>query len=671
MGIFLAVLAAPVANAQRCAGNTRVGCLRAGAVCSPVTTGTGTSGRCRTTPGLPIGERECECAGAPALNLNGTWLGNDGAVYFLRQIGNELWWAGFSVESPAGLSDLHKGLRFTNVFHGQISGNTVSGEWADVPRGTNLNSGTLSLTAAAQQIQRQAATGGFGATQWNRTSPAPPAQDIFSTFDQVKKNQNAWHDHSLLDNLKPAKAKPVAIFGSIAREDDDLDSMHVNYNTRNGRSYHDFICLNDNDSPPDGDIDFGIKVDRSNLDAQLGFWTDGWETGHSITPSNFFAKLARQNKLHVESIMFGGTKECGDDGTPSFLLPGWQQAGAAGVLVNGLPIAGQMNLIDRDLTSARITAILGRPIPFDARVRVTGNLVLDCGHGFTHPCDEDDAGTQNQEIHPVYALDFVQNFRLPRLLATLTGVWSSNDAGTYYVRELGNTVWWLGLSVDEGRSFANVFRGTLQNGQISGTWADVPLGETSGNGALTVSSGAGGQSTAWTRLNVTGGFSGSTWAKLYDVAENRVVVVFEKAVLSGLSWPSAAEPFEFAVNGQRVEAQAANPRSVRAPGGQQGMQADLTARIPVSVSASGVPIAVSFAGYRATWTISESNLKPGNYTQSMKPPRALPAMANEQNRSEVMDRDAAMARPSDSESPLRPSPAMTLHYRIETPGGPQ
>jgi hypothetical protein len=162
-------------------------------------------------------------------------------MYYLRQSGNELWWAGFSVETPAGVSDLHKGLLFTNVFHGQVSGNTISGDWTDVPRGRNLNSGTLTLSASGNQIRRQAATGGFGATQWIRTTPAPPPADIFAIFDRVKKNQNAWRDHSLLDNLKPAKDKPVVIFGNITREDDDLDSMHVNYGTHDGRSYNDFI----------------------------------------------------------------------------------------------------------------------------------------------------------------------------------------------------------------------------------------------------------------------------------------------------------------------------------------------------------------------------------------------------------------------------------------------
>ena len=44
----------------------------------------------------------------------------------------------------------------------------------------------------------------------------------------------------------------------------------------------------------------------------------------------------------------------------------------------------------------------------------------------------------------------------------LTGAWHCDDIGTYYIREVGNTVWWLGLSCDQGRQFANVYRGNDQ-----------------------------------------------------------------------------------------------------------------------------------------------------------------------------------------------------------------
>ena len=652
------------ARAQFCKGNIEVGCTSPGSVCSPVSSGVGPTGHCTTPPNLPKGENECNCVGAAALNLTGTWVANDGSVYYLRQTGGELWWAGFSVESPAGVNDLHRGLQFTNVFQGQISGNSaVSGDWADVPRGRNLGSGTLALSASNTQILRQAETGGFGPSVWQRVAPTPPPDDIFSIFDRVMKNQNAWRDHSLLDNLKPAKAKPVAIFGNLIRSGSDPDVMHVNYGTHDGRSYNDFICLDGNDSPPDGDIDFDIQVDRANLDAQILFWSDGWETGHGITPQNFGNKLSRQNKLHLESIMYGGPTECGDGGSTSLLLPGWQQAGTASVLLNGAPINGQLDMTDRDPSSSRVTAILGRPIEFDSRVRVTGNLVLDCGHGLLHNCDEDDADTQNQEIHPVYALDFVQNFELPRPFARLTGVWSADDAGTYYVRQIDNTVWWLGLSVDEGRTFANVFRGTLQNGQISGQWSDIPLGQTSNSGALALNSGSGALATSWQRASESGGFSGANWNKLYDVVERWVVVVFDSLVTDGGSWPSTREPIELIAGNERVEM---IPRVRQDASGPA--TADLGVPIVINAPAFGpLRMAAQYAGYRANWTASQAGFKPGAFVQSMTTPRNLPEVAPEPKESEVGDRDVETF---GRDHPASVLPSLTIRYHFETADTP-
>src|SRR5581483_4034022 len=149
------------AHAQRCTANIQVGCTDEGAVCSPVTSGVGPKGRCATPSGFPKGERECNCVGAPPIVLSGTWLGDDGGLYYVRQIGNELWWAGFSTDPLECAADLHIGLAFTNVFHATISGSTASGDWVDVPRGQSLQNGTLTLTVSNNLIQRQAATGGF------------------------------------------------------------------------------------------------------------------------------------------------------------------------------------------------------------------------------------------------------------------------------------------------------------------------------------------------------------------------------------------------------------------------------------------------------------------------------------------------------------------------------
>ena len=126
-----------------------------------------------------------------------------------------------------------------------------------------------------------------------------------------------------------------------------------------------------------------------------------------------------------------------------------------------------------------------------------------------------------QELHPVYALDVIQDFRLPRLNATLTGSWSTEDQGTEYLRQTGNTVWWLGMSRDRGRTWANVFRGIVSTDAagattITGDWADVPLGSIRNGGTLAIRTAGGVQTAVLNQISQTGNFGATVWSKLYD-----------------------------------------------------------------------------------------------------------------------------------------------------------
>jgi hypothetical protein len=109
-----------------------------------------------------------DSAGRP-INLTGTWTANDGGTYWLRQVGSCLWWTGFS--GPVDSSMM--GRSFANVFFGTITQMSVSGWWADVPRGATLGNGTLTLaikldsTRRLGRLYKVRATGSaFGATVW-------------------------------------------------------------------------------------------------------------------------------------------------------------------------------------------------------------------------------------------------------------------------------------------------------------------------------------------------------------------------------------------------------------------------------------------------------------------------------------------------------------------------
>lgn len=106
----------------------------------------------------------------------------------------------------------------------------------------------------------------------------------------------------------------------------------------------------------------------------------------------------------------------------------------------------------------------------------------------------------------------------------LNGVWHANDGGTYYVRQIGNEVWWLGMSGDSGKSWTNVYKGTRNGNQVTGRWADVPRGHISSSGSLNLNiRTSGGHVVDFTKGSFTGGFGGSHWTmKCDDVILNPV-----------------------------------------------------------------------------------------------------------------------------------------------------
>jgi hypothetical protein len=74
----------------------------------------------------------------------------------------------------------------------------------------------------------------------------------------------------------------------------------------------------------------------------------------------------------------------------------------------------------------------------------------------------------------------------------LTGAWTGNDSGVYYIRQVGDCVWWFGTEVRDielgptrQRGFANVASGRIVGTQVDLEWVDLPLGDTVNGGGLT------------------------------------------------------------------------------------------------------------------------------------------------------------------------------------------
>lgn len=106
-------------------------------------------------------------------SLTGTWINavDTQAHYYVRQIGGSVWWLGM---------DKNDGTTYTNVLCGSRSGDSFSGKWADVPRGTTLGDGDISLDYTYssalgrdqfEMISFDAAGGPFPGWLWNRVVP--------------------------------------------------------------------------------------------------------------------------------------------------------------------------------------------------------------------------------------------------------------------------------------------------------------------------------------------------------------------------------------------------------------------------------------------------------------------------------------------------------------------
>jgi hypothetical protein len=426
-------------------------------------------------PGVPPGPGPLVPPGsiAPPDNpsLTGSWLANDG-TYYLRQIGDELWWVGVS----AGI--MYPGVESCTVFHGSVTGSGVTGEWSAVPRGALHGHGTLTLRRDGDnQLLRVGETGGFGPSSWRRpsTSTWPVAiidQEFPTTLKNVVANGHWSQKTTLEDNLRPL-VNSVSVFANIARDIEDADAPPVTVgfpsaisnSPQEVFSYSDFICLND------GSLAFGLE-DQDDGDTTFWFQTD---TGQIARQPAFFDP-ASSNELRIEIeqklkariegeiLMFGRSADCGDDGAdtagPSF--PGWaERTQGSSVLFNGRPIRVVVPGLLGNLPSS--PSFLTE-LSFGDPVRVTGALVYDHGHGDDNP--------KKLEIHPVYAVDKIT----ATFSADLSGGWADDVGNTYYLRHdlTDNSVWYAAISPLGYSGYGQVFQGTFHPRQVVVAEASAP-----------------------------------------------------------------------------------------------------------------------------------------------------------------------------------------------------
>jgi hypothetical protein len=146
---------------------------------------------CSGQPSPPTGAAACPPVavsgpdGQP-LDLSGIWSGNDGGIYYIKQIDSCVWWSGMSYFVDSGQ---YPGQEWIMTFRGTIDGEGfIRGDFVDV-KSSNPGSGTLTIQARIDQesgrpvvnLYRMDLTGSqIGVTFWRpldaEPTPAPTAQ---------------------------------------------------------------------------------------------------------------------------------------------------------------------------------------------------------------------------------------------------------------------------------------------------------------------------------------------------------------------------------------------------------------------------------------------------------------------------------------------------------------
>ena len=112
-------------------------------------TPTGTMAKEEATSGLEP-EEVCVPAAIPfdaqAIHLTGRWSDGNGAILYVRQVGDKVW---FSAMSDYAQVRDEIGRDVSSVGYGTLSGTDLSVEFAEVPRGNVYNAGTVNVTLGA------------------------------------------------------------------------------------------------------------------------------------------------------------------------------------------------------------------------------------------------------------------------------------------------------------------------------------------------------------------------------------------------------------------------------------------------------------------------------------------------------------------------------------------
>lgn len=92
---------------------------------------------------------------------------------------------------------------------------------------------------------------------------------------------------------------------------------------------------------------------------------------------------------------------------------------------------------------------------------------------------------RKQKIPLELLKEYAETKNTNTMAINLTGTYSSDITGTYYIKQIGKLIYWMGEQSEVSPAWCNIATGTIDaNNVLQLEWADVPKGATANHGEL-------------------------------------------------------------------------------------------------------------------------------------------------------------------------------------------
>ncbi|MEM6377009.1 MAG: C1 family peptidase, partial [Bacteroidota bacterium] len=160
-------------------------------------------------------------------DLTGFYKANDNGYYYLRQVGSTVYWFGENLSGS-----------WANVFKGKLTGNTLKGQFYDVPKGGAQGYGSLTLNVSTDgKIITKKVGNNFGGSRWtkmNRPNGLPKKRPAGFSSSSKSNVNGAWSCNDKGTYYMRQIGSSVVWFGEQDFTGDRPTFANVAFGTRSG-----------------------------------------------------------------------------------------------------------------------------------------------------------------------------------------------------------------------------------------------------------------------------------------------------------------------------------------------------------------------------------------------------------------------------------------------------